>query len=75
MNLEVIMMSEISDGERQTPCNFTYLKNLKIKRNKNKNHRYWEQSDGFQRGVTAGEWVHWIRGSIDTNSIYKVSKP
>ena len=38
-----------SDRERQTPCNLTYMQNLKTK-TKNWAHRYKEQIGGCQRG-------------------------
>ena len=51
MNLEDIILSEISHTERQIPYDFTYMWNLKntTKKQKQKQiHKYREQTDGCQ---------------------------
>ena len=57
MDLEGIMLTEISQTERQILYNLTYMWNLKNKTNKTKwncfhfvTHRYREQTGGCQRG-------------------------
>ena len=50
MDLEGIMLTEMSDRERQIPYDLTYTQNLKSKM---KTYRYREQIFGFQKG---GDW-------------------
>ena len=53
MELESIMLSEISQGERQIPYDLTFNRNLINKTNKqakyNQRHWNWEQADSDQR--------------------------
>ena len=66
MDLEGIMLSDISQIESQIPYDFTYLWNLK-KQNKwtnitkqEQSHRYREQTDDCQRGGgEEDEWNRW----------------
>ena len=46
MDLEGIMLSEISQKERKIPYDFTYIWNLKNKAKHKQKHRYKEQTSG-----------------------------
>ena len=53
MDLKSIMLSEISQMERQIPYDFTHMWNLKREMNKKtpkQTHRYREQISDYQRG-------------------------
>ena len=53
MALEGIMLSEISDRERQTLHDLTYTWNLKNKTKQNQTHRPRERMDGYKKGKGA----------------------
>ena len=67
MDLENIMLSEMSHRERQVTCGFTYMWNRthtnKTEQNKNRNR---DQRDGFQRG---GGWVEDVKENTVRNIV------
>lgn len=58
MDLEAIVLNEMSDGERQIPYDFTSIWNLKIKTNK---HNQIEIDSYIQRTHWWLPEVRWVR--------------
>ena len=63
--LKVIMLSEVSQTERQIPCDFTHMWSLtnKIKKQakQKQTHRYREQTAGCQMGGGMEGWVKKVK--------------
>ena len=80
MDIQSVMLSEMSDRERQTLSDFTYIQYLKNKPNEQttkqeRMYRYREQNSGLQRRdyCKVGEIVEGNK-EIHTSS-YKINKP
>ena len=80
MDIENVMLSEMSHRERQILSDFTYICYLKNKTNEQMTkqeqmYRYIEQNSGFQRRgyCKVDEIVEWNK-EIHTSS-YKINKP